>query len=100
MGRQRLEDGRWFETSKAKRYLETCSFDGRNMISDATGSQWEHEVLYRTAGGQWILRHWSQWEGRRETWTEVDVEDAARWLVACGHDVPEVAPEIAALEVK
>lgn len=40
-----------------------CGWNGSNHISQATGSQWEHESLLRTAGGWWVLHRWSQWQG-------------------------------------
>ena len=99
--RQVLEDGRYFDTTKAEKWEETRTFDGRNHVSDATGSQWEHERLYRTAGGKWVLYHWSQWQGSHETWTEIPNEDAARWLVRCGYDTHAACrAEYAALELQ
>ena len=55
MRRQALTDGtgRWFDLDAAKRFDEATIWDGRNRISLATGSQWDHEALYRT--GQWPL---------------------------------------------
>jgi hypothetical protein len=101
MSRQVLEDGRYFDTSKAEKWEEDRTHDGSNWISDATGSQWEHEKLYRTAGGRWVLRHWSQWQGSRETWAEITNEEAARWLVRCGHEEhPACKAEYAALELQ
>jgi len=100
MDRQVLDDGRWFDPDKAEKFEEKRRFDGHNMISLATGSQWEHEVLYRTAGGRWILHNWSQWQGSSECWDEIDNDRAARWLVRNGHEDHEACTtEINALEV-
>lgn len=99
--RQRLDDDRWFDTSKAKKFTEETEWDGRNHVSLATGSQFDHETLYRTAGGRWILNHWSQWQGSRPSWREIDDEEAARWLVRNTYSSHEAcAEEYAALEVK
>jgi hypothetical protein len=97
-----LTDGsaRWFDREKAERFEETTHWNGNNHISDATGSQWEHEALYRTAGKKWVLHHWSQWQGSEPTWEEIDAEAAARWLVTNGHEHPDAEQQIAALEIQ
>lgn len=90
MKRQALEGGRWFDRDGARIFEEDTFWDGHNHISKATGSQWNHEALYRTVGGRWILHTWSQWQGSRESWSEIDDTDAARWLVTNGHDAPGI----------
>lgn len=72
--------GRWFESEKAQHWKEDARFNGSNYVSLATGSQWAHEALYRTASGRYILNHWSQWQGSSETYEEISAADAARWL--------------------
>jgi hypothetical protein len=104
MNRIALTDdtGRWFDEEKATSWAETKTFNGNNMISDATGELWEHETLYRTAGGRWILYHWSDWQGVMDTWREIGSNaKAAQWLVRCDYDPHEAcADEYAALEVR
>lgn len=93
--------GRWFDASKAESFEEARWWNGNNHISRATGSQWEHEVLYRTVGGKWILYHWSQWQGSRETYSEIDNERAAAWLVTNEHKPHESCEkEYAALQIE
>jgi hypothetical protein len=93
--------GRWFDAAAAERFEEELNWNGSNMISAATRRRWEHERLYRTAGGRWVLRHWSQWQGVPESWTEIDDEQAAAWLATNGHDPhPACAAEYAGLEVR
>ncbi len=102
MRRQPLTDGtaRWFDLDRAERFEEGTFWDGRNQVSRATGSQWEHEALYRTAGGRWILHRWSQWEGVRDSWLEVSNQAAAEWLVTNGYEPhPAVEREYASLEI-
>lgn len=62
MARTVLTDGtnRWFDKSKAERFEEDTYWNGNNLISKATGSQWDHQALYRTAGKKWILASFSQ----------------------------------------
>lgn len=98
--RQPLDDGGWFDLDTAQSWDETTTYNGNNHVSDATGSQWEHETLYRSDKGAWILEHTSQWQGRLPTWRRVDPAEAAEWLIRCGHDVPEELADAAAeLEV-
>lgn len=100
MRRIALDDGGWFDASKAIFFEEDERWDGQNYISVATGSQWDHERLYRTAGGSWIL-HWrSQWQGTRPSWTEISADEAARWLVRNGKPTKAAAKAIADLEIK
>lgn len=101
MSRVALEGGRWFDPDKSRSWEEGRRWDGRNHISLATGSQWDHESLYMAEGGAWILRRWSQWQGSRETHEEIDARQAAEWLVRNGHEeLPEdLAEEVAGLEI-
>jgi len=79
-----VEDGvlvGWFDQEKAEEYTEGCRWDGNNNISLATGTQWDHEVLYRTAGGRWVLHSWSQWQGSIPTFEFVGDTAAREWLL-------------------
>ena len=98
--------GRWFDTDKAKSWKEETRWNGNNHISKATGSQWEHETLYRTADGIYVVHHSSQWQGSTDTIEEVTAEEAASWLSRNDYldgDAesagPEVASAYAALEL-
>jgi len=95
MSRQALTDGtrRWFSPAKAERFDEGDWWDGSNHVSSATGSQWDHEELYRTAAGRWILHWWSQWQGSQDRWEEVSDEFAAGWLVKCEHEPHQACAE-------
>jgi hypothetical protein len=102
MKRTALTDGsgRWFDASKAEAFDEDTYWNGSNHISRATGSQWYHEVLYRTAGGKWIRHTWSTYQGERDGYEEIDADAAARWLVENGYEPhPAVSAEYAALEI-
>ena len=80
MKRQALDNGSWFNIKTAEAFGEETRWDGNNYISCATGSQWDHEEIYRTKSGRWVLHHWSQWQGSTLA-TEISNEEAARWLV-------------------
>ena len=97
--------GKWFNATKAKEWEEDTDWDGSNNISCATGSQWDHEILYRTAGGTYVLHHWSQWQGSRPQYKEISAADAAAWLSRNNYDldgigVPEIENEFRALEIE
>jgi hypothetical protein len=99
MERQNLDGGGWFDRSAAQLWDEARRWDGRNHISVATGSQWEHERLYRSRKGLWILHAWSQWQGTRERWQVIGADEAAEWLVKNGHYDAVPAEALAASEV-
>jgi hypothetical protein len=99
MARKKVDEedrinGGWFETDKAVKYDETKHWNGSNHISNATGSQWDHEALYRTATGAWIIDGWSQYQGRNDWCRRVPAVEAHAWLVRCGHEIPECLAEI------
>ncbi len=71
----------WFTVDKAEKFSEGTRWDGNNHISLATGSQWDHEALYRTAGGRWVIYFYSQWQGRADHYRFVDDEQALEWLI-------------------
>jgi len=73
--------GKWFDMDKAEEFKEAEDWDGNNNISKATKSQFEHERLYRTVSGKWILNHWSQMQGSIEAYIEISDDEAAKWLV-------------------
>jgi hypothetical protein len=92
--------GRWFDVDKAEVFKEATIWDGHNHVSAIAGEKFAHQELYRTAGKQWILHTWSQWQGVRDTWTEISKEDAAKWLVICDEEHADVQDDIAKLEVE
>lgn len=84
MTRVSLTDGsgRWFNADSALIFKEDTYWNGSNHISKATGSQWEHEALYRTKGGVWVLNCWSDWQGSYETYEAISQDQAIDWLIA------------------
>ena len=95
MERIALNDGGWFDKATATCYDEDSYHDGSNHISKATGSQWEHESLFRTRKGKWVLHHRSQRQGIGESYREVLEAEAVEWLVRNSHDVPADLTEAA-----
>lgn len=74
----------WFNLEAAEQFKESATWNGSNQISDATGSQWEHECLYKTASGKFVLNHWSQYQGSKETYELISKDEAIQWLVRNG----------------
>ena len=89
MNKQSIGGGQWFDLDEAQEWKENTYWNGNNHISVATGSQWDHQTLYFTKNGKYILFSWSQRQGVVESWTIISEEDAARWLTDNGKDLPE-----------
>ncbi len=76
----------WYDTKSTEWFEESRHHDGHNWISDATGSQWNHESVGRTAGGRWVLHHESQWQGTMPYSEFVSDDRAHEWLLANDQD--------------
>lgn len=91
----RMEDDTIVDTTKASEsWEEDTRWDGRNHISVPTGSQWDHEKLYRSRKGRYYLEHWSQWQGSTPSASWVTPEEAATWLLHNEHDLPQELQEL------
>ena len=88
MRRMYLNDGTqaWFDCDQAEVFEEDLQSDGKNFISVATESQFEHENLYRTKGGKWVKNCWSQWQGSIGGNYGISLEDAVLWLDKNGYE--------------
>jgi len=83
MSRTLLTDssGRWFDDEKAIKFEERTRWDGRNMVSVATGSQWEFQDLFYTQSCNWVLREISAIQGVPTSYSTIDEDRAIRWLM-------------------
>lgn len=82
-----MQDGTVVDTDKSPQHWEEdTNWDGNNHISVATGSQWEHQTLYRSRNGRYYTVHKSQWQGSLPHAEWVSEHEAARWLLANGHE--------------
>ena len=96
MSKYRTEDGTVVDTDNATAHWEeTTDWDGRNHISRATGSQWNHETLHRSRKGRYYTEHWSAYQGSRAHVEWVSPEEAARWLLHNDHELPEDLAKLA-----
>lgn len=98
MKRIPLTDGSngWFNEETSVKFGEDTRWDGNNHISIPTGSQWDHEALYYTRSGRWVLNEWSQYENTAETYGEISMEEAARWLIqnSCVDDQEQLPADV------
>ncbi|MEV3981798.1 hypothetical protein [Nonomuraea sp. NPDC049758] len=76
----------WFDPDLAERYDEATRLVGIDYVSILTGDPAQHQTLYRTPEGRWVLHRWSQWEGDTDTYEFIDAAKARIWLVTCHHD--------------
>lgn len=97
--RVRLDDGTWFDSERAEAWDEDARYDGRNSVSQATGSPWEHQRLYRSVRGTWVLHNWSEWEDSKPSYDVIGEEDAHAWLLSQGHSDAVPSDVLAASEV-
>lgn len=89
MSTYRMSDDTVVKTENATAHWnEDTYWDGHNHISKATGSQWEHETLYRSRKGRYYVESTSAYQGRRDSAEWVSKEEAARWLLANGEELP------------
>lgn len=90
MARYRMDDGTVVDTQNAQAFwTEAKDWDGRNHISRATGTQWNHQTLYKSRKGRYYIEHTSQWQGSRPHVEWVSPQEAARWLIHNDHELPE-----------
>ena len=91
-----MSDGTVVDTKNATQHWnEDTRWNGNNHISVATGSQWEHQTLYRSRRGRYYIEHESQWQGSTPSAEWVSNEEAARWLLANNETVPEELEAVA-----
>ena len=90
MAKFKLEDGTLVDTDKARAsWDEASDWNGSNHISRATGDQFLHETLFKSAKGRYYILHSSQWQGSRNYATETTPEEAAKWILLNDGKLPE-----------
>jgi len=90
MARYRMDDGTIVDTSKASAHWEEeTDWDGNNHVSRATGSQWNHQKLYRSRKGRYYVEHTSQWQGSQPRIKWVSPQEATRWLLLNERELPD-----------
>lgn len=99
MNRVTMPDGRWFDADAAAEFDEASRWDGKNYIPVPSGSEWDHQRLYKTASGNWVLNRWSSGRGSLESYEEISEEAAYRWLVLNEHFDAVPAEHLESLKV-
>lgn len=90
MSRFQMDGGTVVDTDKASQtWQEQTRWDGRNQISVNTGSQWNHEQLYRSRKGRYYIVRWSDWQGSTPHAEWVSNHEATRWLLLNEEELPE-----------
>ena len=90
MARYRMDNGAIVDTDNANKvWEEDTIWNGNNHIGKATGSQWEHQTLYKSRKGRYYIEYESDWEGSHPHVEWVSREKAARWLLLMNEELPE-----------
>jgi hypothetical protein len=98
MSKYRMDDNTIVDTTRATHTWEEDSrWDGSNHISVATGSQWDHEDLYRSRKGRYYIVHSSQWQGSTPCAEWISHRAAAAWLLNNAHEIPAELADTAEL---
>lgn len=88
----------WFDGDKAEWIHSGTRWNGENVISCATGSQWVDEYLVRTAGGRWVIyRDASRYHDGRRSARYVTEDEAREWAVRAEADESEISQHFPAL---
>ena len=72
----------------AQCWEEDTRWNGNNHISVNTGSQFDHQKLYKSRKGRYYVESWSQWQGSTPHAEWVSPEEAARWLLRNDEELP------------
>jgi hypothetical protein len=88
MARYRVENCILDTDNAIKSWGEATRWEGRNHISKATASQWEHETLHKSRKGRYYVEHTSQWQGSTPRAEWLSPQEAARWLLQNDHELP------------
>ena len=90
MATYRMLDGTVVKTENARKSWEEKSrFDGHNLISVNTGSQWDHQALHCSRKGRYWVESWSQWQGSTPSAEWISEREAAKWMILNGENLPQ-----------
>lgn len=79
--------GRWFDKDSAKEWREAVILaDDGTPVSMATRNSWEHETLYLTKAGSFVMWFFNEHNHSLSQYVEWDEDKAAKWLLANGHN--------------
>jgi hypothetical protein len=85
----KIKDGAVVDSDKAQKCCqEATNWNGQNYISRVTGSQWEHQTLYRSAKGRYYIEYRSDWQVSMPHAEWKSGQEAAEWLILNDHELP------------
>jgi hypothetical protein len=70
-----------FESSKAEWWSDM------DHNSNGSGGTGRGQAILRTAGGKWVLEHWTCWRGEESTYAYTDGDTAKDWLLRNNEDM-------------
>ena len=89
MTRYKMQDSTIVDTANATQsWVGETRYDGANHISIHTGGQWTHQDLHRSRKGRYYIERTSQYQGSTPGAEWVSPQEAARWLLLNGSDLP------------
>ena len=74
-----MNDGSVVDTKRAKLSYQ----------SQGAGDDWHWQVLHLSSKGRWYVGYLTCVDGERDYAEYVSREEAARWLIEAGHELPE-----------
>ena len=89
---RRAKSSGWFDAENSVRFAEATYWDGDHFISRETGSRWDHQELFRTSHGNWVLHSWSAYESVRNRFRCICESEAIQWLTRNDHPGVATAP--------
>jgi hypothetical protein len=95
MATYRIEDSIVKTDNATAKWDEETRWNGNNHVSVVTGSQWNHQTLYKSRRGRYYIECTSQWQGSTPRAEWVSPEEAARWLLVCGYKIPADLQKVA-----
>lgn len=70
----------WFDPSKASQWSD-ADYNG-----NGSGGVGRGQTLCHTAGGKWVLAHWTRWQNESDRYEYVTDDQAREWLIANDED--------------
>jgi hypothetical protein len=70
-----------FDWDKAARWSDRDAISGNGSGGPGAG-----EAVMLTAGGKWVIEHWTNWQGQSNRYHWITPEDAKAWLLRNGED--------------
>lgn len=83
------QSGSWFDLEKSEKFSQDTWWNGQNNVSKATGCSTEHEALFLTSGGKWVLNTYSQYSNQEDLYRVISEKEAVVWFLKQEMDLPK-----------